>query len=63
VGGLKTVTQNMGVKFDIVLGVNGAPDHVTIRIYQPGVDPDTGSSVYVINDDVIANGSNLRIHP
>jgi hypothetical protein len=63
VNGVKTVTQSVSVRFDIVLGTNGVPDHVTVKIYNPGVDPNTGTPAYIINDAVIANGSNLMIHP
>lgn len=63
VSGTQSVTSGVTVRFDIVLGVNGAPDHVTVKIWNPGVVPNIGLPVYVISDDVIANGSNLMIHP
>jgi hypothetical protein len=63
VNGVQTVTQNVSVRFDIVLGTNGASDNVTLKIYSPGVDPNNGTPAYVIGDNVIANGSNLMIHP
>jgi hypothetical protein len=63
VNGLKTVTQNVAVRYDITLGTNGAPDHVTVKIFNPSVDPNTGTPAYTMSDDVIANGSNLMIHP
>ncbi len=63
VNGVQTVTQNVSVRFEIVLGTSGAPDHVTVKIYNPGADPNIGLPAYTISDDVIANGSHLMIHP
>jgi len=62
VNGVKTVTQNVAVRFDITLGTGGAPDQIAIKIYSPGVNPNTGSPAYVISDTVVASGSNLMIH-
>lgn len=63
VNGAQTVTQNVKVRFDITLGVNGASDSVSMKIYNPGVDPSIGLPAYVVNDSVIPGGSNLMIHP
>lgn len=63
VNGVKTVTTNTTVRYDITLGTNGSADHVSVKIYNPGVDPNTGTPAYTIGDDVEANGSNLMIHP
>jgi len=63
VNGAKTVTSNVSMRFDIVLGTNGAADHITVKIYNPGVDPNMGTPSYSVSDDVLANGSNLMIHP
>jgi hypothetical protein len=63
VNGTQTVTQNMAVRFDITLGTNGTPDHITIKLFNPSVDPNTGTPAYTISNDVLANGSNLMIHP
>jgi streptogramin lyase len=60
--GTKTVTNNISVRMDVVLGANGAADQVTMKIYNPGVNPNTGGPAYVINDADL-NGSNLMIHP
>lgn len=62
VNGTQTITQNVSVRFDIVLGTNGSPDQVTVKIFNPGVDPNTGTPAYEVNDQVLANGSNIRIH-
>lgn len=61
--GTQTVIQNMSVRFDITLGANGAPGHITVKIFNPGVDPSIGMPVYTISDEVLSNGSNLMIHP
>jgi hypothetical protein len=63
VNGIETTTQNMTVRIDIVLGANGNPDIVSVKIYNPGDDPNYTSPAYTINDQVIANGSNLMVHP
>jgi len=63
VNGVKTVTQNVAVHFDITLGSNGTPDQVTVKMFDPGNDPNLASPAYVINDAVIPSGSNLMIHP
>jgi hypothetical protein len=63
VDSIKTVTQNVTVRFDITLGTNGSPDHVTVKIYNPGDNPNTAIPAYIISDDVIAIGSNLMVHP
>jgi hypothetical protein len=63
VNGVQTVTQNVSVRFEIILGANGASDHITMKIYNPGTDPASGTPAYVVSDDVISNGSNLMIHP
>ncbi len=61
VGGSQSTLQNIGVWIDVALGANGAPDHITIRLYQPGVNPITGTPSWVINDDTIPNQSHLMI--
>ena len=61
--GAQTVTQNVSVRFDVVLGTGGAPDHMDIKIYSPGANPNTAQPLYVISDIVNTNGSNLMIHP
>lgn len=63
VNGVQTLTQNTAVKFDIVLGTNGADDYISIKIFNPGIDPNTGTPTYVISGNVVNNGSNLMIHP
>lgn len=63
VNGVQTITQNMSVRFDIVLGSNGASDQVTIKIFNPSDNPNTATPAYLINEPVQANGSNLMIHP
>jgi hypothetical protein len=63
VNGAQSVTANMTVRYDITLGASGSSDHVSVKIFNPGVDPYTGSPAYTISDDVEANGSNLMIHP
>jgi len=60
VNSVKTVVQNAAVRIDVTLGTNGAPDHVTIKIYDPGVNPNTGTATYVI-DDALANSSKTVI--
>jgi hypothetical protein len=62
VNGVETTTQNMTVRIDIVLGTNGDPDTVAVKLYNPGDDPNYASPAYTINDQVLANGSNLRVH-
>jgi len=63
VNGVKTITQNVSVRFDIVLGSGTVPDHVTVKIYNPSDNPNTAAPIYAISDNVLANGSNLMIHP
>jgi hypothetical protein len=63
VNGINTVTQGVSVRFDITLGSNGSPDHVTIKIFNPGVNPNSGTPSYVINDDTIPNRSHTLILP
>lgn len=63
VNGVKTVTQNVSVRFDIVLGANGAPDQVTVQIFNPGLNPNTDAPTYIISDVDSTSGSNLMIHP
>jgi hypothetical protein len=62
VNGSQTITQNVSVRFDITLGVGGAPDHLTVKIFSPNDNPNTASPLYQISQDVIASGSNLMIH-
>jgi hypothetical protein len=63
VGGVKTVTQNMTVRFDIVIGTGGSADQVTVRIFNSGDNPSTATAAYVVSELVEPNGSNLMIHP
>ena len=60
--GAQTITQNVSVRYDIALGSNGSPDQVTVKIYSPGVNPNTGNPAYIISDQDEQN-SNLMIHP
>ncbi|GIH08888.1 hypothetical protein Rhe02_69550 [Rhizocola hellebori] len=59
-GGVQTTTANVSVRFDLTLGSAGSPDHLKIRIYDPGIDP-SAAPHWVIDDDVLANGSHLMI--
>jgi hypothetical protein len=63
VNGAQTITQNVAVRFDITLGTNGNPNQITLKIFNPGLNPNTDTPSYVISDLVIPNGSNLMIHP
>ena len=63
INGVQTTVSNVAVKFDITLGTDGNPDHITVRIFNPGVTPNNGNEAYLITDDIIAQGSNLMIHP
>jgi|GEM_PF-3815197 len=63
VNGVKAVTTNVTVRFDITLGSGTTPSYVNIKLFNPGDDPNTATPAYVISDDVDANGSNLIIHP
>ena len=60
INGAKSVLQNVSVRFDLVLGSSGAPDFTTIKIYQPGVDPASGTPTWVISDN--ADQSQVLIH-
>lgn len=60
--GVQSVVQNMTVRIDIVSGTS-APDHITVNIFSPGVNPNTGSATYTISDDILTTGSNLTITP
>lgn len=59
--GVKTVTQNMPVNFDIAVD-NTGEDHLVIKIFAPSSNPSSSSPLYVINSSVQSNGSNLMIH-
>jgi Tol biopolymer transport system component len=61
VNGVKTVIQNVAVRFDLVLGMNGAADHVSMKIYSPGVDPNTGTPSWRVNDYALLNVSQMMI--
>jgi hypothetical protein len=61
VDGVMSVTQNMPVRIDIVLGTNGNAD-VTIRVYDVNANPATSQPLYVISEPIIVNGSNLQIN-
>jgi hypothetical protein len=60
---VESITDNVSVRIDIVLGTNNAPDLVTIKIYSQGVDPSISSPQYIISDYDSSSGSNLMIHP
>lgn len=55
IGGTKHVTQHVGIRIDLTLGANNAPDHVAIGIYAPGTNPTTGSPTWTIADDATGN--------
>jgi len=63
VDGTMTVTPNVAVRFDLTLGASGAQDHVVMKIFSPGVDPNTGSPSWFIDDNALANVSQLKIKP
>jgi hypothetical protein len=63
VNGVKVVTTNVAVRFDIVLGANGSSDQISVKIFNPGLNPNTDSPTYTVSNQVIANGSSLMIHP
>lgn len=60
VNGVKTVTPNVTVRYDISIGT---PSTVSVKIFAPGVNPNMGSPEFNINDSVISSGSNLMLHP
>jgi len=59
-----TVAQykNVAVRFDISLGDVGHPGHVIIRIYEPAMNPNTGTPTWIMDDDLATN-SNVMIRP
>lgn len=59
--GAMTVLQNVTVRFDITLGINGAADHLNVRIYEAGVDPSTGTPTWTIDKD--SSLSQIMIKP
>lgn len=63
VNGVQTITPDVTVRFDVTLGTNGAPDHMTIKIFSAGVDPNSGTPTWTVNDDTISNISHLMIKP
>jgi len=60
VNGVQSTLQNVAVKFELALGTGGAPDHITIKIFEPDVDPNSGTPTWVISDN--ADVSSIRIH-
>jgi hypothetical protein len=63
VGGVKNVTHNIPVRFDITIGSNGSQSQVVTYIFNSGDNPYLANPTYIINDPVITNGSNLMVHP
>jgi hypothetical protein len=61
IGGVKTVTANVTVRFDLTLGANGNPDYVVMKIYNPGADPNTTAPTWVVSDQATPQGSKLVI--
>lgn len=56
--GVTSVTQNT-FRVSVTLGQGGAPDHLTLYIYAPGVDPNSATPIYSLEDD--AQISNVLI--
>ena len=48
------------MRIDIVLGTNGAADHLTLKVWNPGQDPSTTAPVYVVSEDDLAQ-SNISL--
>jgi hypothetical protein len=63
VNGVKTVTNNVTVRFDIQLGSNNRSGQVAVKIYQPGVNPDGGQPSWVIDDSMVSQTSRVVITP
>lgn len=63
VNGVQTVTLDVTVRFDVTLGASGVPDHLTMKIFSPGVDPSSGTPSWTVNDDTVLNISHLMIKP
>lgn len=63
INGESSVTNNVTVSIDLVLGADGEPDHVTVKIYAPGASPNTDPYSWLIDDDSLENQSNIMIKP
>jgi len=62
INGVQQVIPNVAVRFDLILGTNGNADNVVMKIFTPGTDPSNGVPSWVVNDNVLQQGSQLKIN-
>ncbi|HEU0028072.1 MAG TPA: carboxypeptidase regulatory-like domain-containing protein [Ktedonobacterales bacterium] len=62
VNGVEMVTHDVVMRLDIALGASGAPDQVTVRMWNPGLSPSNAAPTYQISDDDIQAKSQVLIH-